>query len=259
MHITYISKAIEISRQTAKINRPKLGKCSQTHNTTIFGVSIFRFLWISVCIYFNIKHTLTTIMHVTSTSETLKISRQTCNKNGRRWPCCCYSLRFGVLTHLWERVLRPQKSPGPWRQSQPGPCLSRHHLSRESLLPRVDPEHQGLQLEILHNKHNRHKYESVEHTTCAFSHRSSPLSRFSAAKSLSGTTRVSRYQKGKTSLDLNEARDDEVLGCSGISWIICKSAPHSRQITSTRRSVFLQAVCRPTISIKALKAVLLCY
>ena len=28
----------------------------------------------------------------------------------------------------------------------------------------------------------------------------------------SGTTWVSRYQKGKTSLDLNEARDDGVLG-----------------------------------------------
>jgi len=40
---------------------------------------------------------------------------------------------------------------------------------------------------------------------------------------LSGTTRVSRYQKGKTNLDFSEARD------SGISWAICKSAPHSRQ------------------------------
>jgi len=33
----------------------------------------------------------------------------------------------------------------------------------------------------------------------------------------SRTTCVSRYQKGKTSLDLNEARDDGVLGCSGIA------------------------------------------
>jgi len=49
----------------------------------------------------------------------------------------------------------------------------------------------------------------------------------------SRTTWVSRYQKGKTSLDLNEARDYGVLGCSGISWSICKqSAPHSRQITT---------------------------
>jgi len=39
--------------------------------------------------------------------------------------------------------------------------------------------------------------------------------------------------KGKTSLDLTAARDDGALGCSAISWIICKqSAPHSRQITT---------------------------
>ena len=50
----------------------------------------------------------------------------------------------------------------------------------------------------------------------------------------SRTTCVSRYQKGKTSPDLNEARDDGVLGCSGDRWTICKqSAPRSRQITTT--------------------------
>ena len=38
----------------------------------------------------------------------------------------------------------------------------------------------------------------------------------------SRTTWVSRYQKRKTGLDLNEARDDGVLGCSGIRWTICK-------------------------------------
>ena len=51
---------------------------------------------------------------------------------------------------------------------------------------------------------------------------SSPLSR---------TTRVSRYQKGKTNLDFTEARDSEwqwhQLGKS-----ICKSVPCSRQITT---------------------------
>jgi len=42
-----------------------------------------------------------------------------------------------------------------------------------------------------------------------------------------------RYQKGKTNLVLNEAREDGVLGCSGISWTIYKqSAPPSRQITT---------------------------
>ena len=50
----------------------------------------------------------------------------------------------------------------------------------------------------------------------------------------SRTTWVSQYQKGKTSLDLNEARDDGgFLGGSGISWTTCKqSAPRSRQITT---------------------------
>jgi len=49
----------------------------------------------------------------------------------------------------------------------------------------------------------------------------------------SRTTWVSRYQKGKTSLDLNEARDDGVWNGSAISWTICKqSAPHSRHITT---------------------------
>ena len=58
----------------------------------------------------------------------------------------------------------------------------------------------------------------------------------------SGTTWVSWHQKSKTSLDLNEARYDWVLGCSGISWTICKqSAPRSRQITTPipRHSIFL--------------------
>jgi len=40
---------------------------------------------------------------------------------------------------------------------------------------------------------------------------------------LSGTTQVSRYQKGKTNLGFTEVRG------SGISWAICKSAPRSRQ------------------------------
>jgi len=49
----------------------------------------------------------------------------------------------------------------------------------------------------------------------------------------SRTTWLSRYQKGRTSLDLSEARDDGVWGCSGISWTTCKqSAPRSRQIAT---------------------------
>ena len=77
-----------------------------------------------------------------------------------------------------------------------------------------------------------------------------------------GTTRVNWYQKGKTSLDLNEARDGGVLGCSSLSWTICKqSAPHFRQITTPTVqhliTEFVQAECsswRQTNSVKALKA-----
>ena len=71
----------------------------------------------------------------------------------------------------------------------------------------------------------------------------------------SRTTWLSWYQKGETSLDLNDERDDGVLQCSGISWAICKSAPRSRQITTPsphHSKVFLQA-CHPTNSVKALK------
>jgi len=49
----------------------------------------------------------------------------------------------------------------------------------------------------------------------------------------------------------------ETVSGSGISWAICKSAPHSRQITTLApHHCFLQAgcpSCRPTNSIKALK------
>ena len=50
---------------------------------------------------------------------------------------------------------------------------------------------------------------------------------------LSGTTHMSWYQKGKTrkvktNLDLLE---QEIVSGSGISWAICKSAPRLRQIT----------------------------
>jgi len=48
------------------------------------------------------------------------------------------------------------------------------------------------------------------------------------------------------------------MGASSISWAICKSAPHPRQIPTPapHHSVFLQAgcpSCHPTNSIKALK------
>ena len=74
---------------------------------------------------------------------------------------------------------------------------------------------------------------------------------------LSGTTRVSRYHKGKPIWILLK---QETVSGSGISWAICKSAPRSRQITmpAPHHSVFLKAgcpSCHPTNSVKALKAI----
>jgi len=72
---------------------------------------------------------------------------------------------------------------------------------------------------------------------------------------LAGTTRVSRYQKGKPIWILLK---QETVSGSGIHWAICKSAPHSSQITTPvpHHSVCLQAACpscHPTNSVKALK------
>jgi len=72
--------------------------------------------------------------------------------------------------------------------------------------------------------------------------------------SLSGTTQVSRYQKGKTNLDFTEARD------SGWQWHqlghmqVCTSLQTNNH-ASTPPLRFLQAgcpSCRPTNSVKAL-------
>jgi len=46
---------------------------------------------------------------------------------------------------------------------------------------------------------------------------------------LSGTIWVSRYQKGKPIWILLK---QETVSGSSISWVICKSAPHSREITT---------------------------
>jgi len=61
---------------------------------------------------------------------------------------------------------------------------------------------------------------------------------------LSGTTRVSQYQQGKTNLIL--LKQDTVSG-SGISWAVCKSAPRSRQITTPapHQSVYYRSDALP--------------
>ena len=74
---------------------------------------------------------------------------------------------------------------------------------------------------------------------------------------LSGTTRVSRYQKGKTKLDFTEARDSEWQWHQLGHMQICTSLQTNNH-ASTPLLSFLQAgcpSCRPTNSVKALKAI----
>ena len=75
---------------------------------------------------------------------------------------------------------------------------------------------------------------------------------------LSGTTRVSRYQKGKTNLDFTEARDSEWQWHQLDYMQVCTSLQTDSH-ASTPPLRFLQVgcpSCRPTNSVKDLKAVL---
>jgi len=72
----------------------------------------------------------------------------------------------------------------------------------------------------------------------------------------SGTTRVSRYQKGKTNLDFTEARDSEWQWHQLGHMQVCNSLQTDNH-ASTPPLGFLQAgcpSCHPTNSVKALKA-----
>ena len=74
---------------------------------------------------------------------------------------------------------------------------------------------------------------------------------------LSGTTRVSRYQNGKTNLYFTEARDSEWQRHQLGHMQVCTSIQTVNN-ASTHCSVFLQAgcpSCRPTNSVIALKAI----
>ena len=71
----------------------------------------------------------------------------------------------------------------------------------------------------------------------------------------SGTTRVSRYQKGKTNLDFAEARDNEWQWHQLGHMQVCISLQTDNHASTSPLS-FLQAGChsrRPTNSVKALK------
>jgi len=72
---------------------------------------------------------------------------------------------------------------------------------------------------------------------------------------------VSRYQKGKTNLDFTGARDSEWQWHQLGQMQVCTSLQTDRQPCQHPTRVFLQAgcpSCRPTNSVKALKAINQC-
>jgi len=76
---------------------------------------------------------------------------------------------------------------------------------------------------------------------------------------LSGTTRVSRYQKGKTNLDFTEARDSEWQWHQLGRMQVCISLQTDNHASTPPLSFFTGRIpfFRPTNSVKALKAPLL--
>jgi len=68
----------------------------------------------------------------------------------------------------------------------------------------------------------------------------------------SGTTQVSRYQKGKTNLDFTEARDSEWQWHKVGHMQICKSAPSSRQPTTrfNRAMLCIRGTSRRPVSVR---------
>jgi len=70
---------------------------------------------------------------------------------------------------------------------------------------------------------------------------------------LSGTTQVSRYQKGKTNLDFTEARDSQWQWHQLGHMQVCTSLQTDNH-TSTPPVSFYRPSCRPTNSVNALKS-----
>ena len=71
---------------------------------------------------------------------------------------------------------------------------------------------------------------------------------------LSGTTQVSRYQKGEINLDFTEARDSEWQWHQLGHMQVCTSLQTDNHASNPPLSFCTSPSCRPTNTIKALKA-----
>ena len=105
---------------------------------------------------------------------------------------------------------------------------------------------ENIPLVIIHNTHCNYNHNKTSTTTSTH-----PFN-----GPLCGTTRVSQYQKGKSNLDFTEARESEWQWHQLGHMQVCTSLQTDNH-ASTPPLSFLQArcpSCRPTNSIKALKA-----
>jgi len=108
-------------------------------------------------------------------------------------------------------------------------CLWRHHVASRADTERV------VQLRRAQHTATDCKSRPVPCTPAPSQSTQSKIHMFNGP--FSGTTRVSRYQKGKP---IWISLKQETVSSSGISWVTCKSAPRSRRITmpATHHSVF---------------------
>jgi len=96
---------------------------------------------------------------------------------------------------------------------------------------------------------------SLQCVACSLTH---AVTHHTFSGPLSGTTQVSRYQKGKTNLDFTEARNNE-RQWHQLGHMQVYTSYQTDNHASTPPLSFLQAgcpSCRPTNSVKALKACL---
>ena len=112
-------------------------------------------------------------------------------------------------------------------------------LPKFSMYRSIQPLYKQTTMTYIHTRARAHTHMHAHARTHACTHTfKGPFSR---------TTRVNQYQKGKTNVDFTEARKQETVSGSGISWDICKSATRSRQKTmpAPHHSVFYRPDALP--------------
>jgi len=150
------------------------------------------------------------------------------------WAICKQSRQITHQHLIARQHQSPTRGGNDTAPHQPGQvCTECAKLIRELTSNRQLPAQHG-QTEMIATNMRRPAHQQVQFTAGAMPWLTTTLLHpFNGL--FSWTTWVSRYQKGNTSLDFNEARDDGVWGGSGISWTICKQNANnrSRQIATT--------------------------